>query len=93
MRTRHLLHVGSVGRLGGHRLALDALSTRVVVLGVLADICRARVGRDGRLTGALALSVAGSVVGAQTVLLGLLLLELVAGAGTAAGGSVSIGVH
>lgn len=43
MRTRHLLHVGSVSRLGGHRLALDALSTGVVILRVLADICRAGV--------------------------------------------------
>ena len=39
----------------------------------------------------MALGVAGGVVGAETVLLGLLLLELVAGAGTAAGGGVSRG--
>jgi len=93
MRTRHLFHVASVGRLRGHRFALDALSTRVVILGVLADICRAGVGRDGRLTGALALSVPGGIVGTETVLLGLLLLELVAGAGTAAGGRVSTDFH
>lgn len=37
----------------------------------------------------MALSVAGGVVGAEALLLSLLLLELLAGAGAAAEGSVS----
>lgn len=81
-----LLHVGtSAVRLGGDRLALDALGTGVVVLGVLADAGGAGVGGHRSLTGAAALSVAGSVVGTEALLLGLLLLELLAGAGAAAG--------
>lgn len=86
MLKRHLLHVRTRSvRLRRHRLALDALSTRVVVLGILADAGRAGIGSYWGLAGALAFGVAGGVVGAETVLLGLLLLELVAGAGTAAG--------
>ena len=83
--AKGLLHVGSIRRLGRHGLALDALSTGVVVLGVLADVGRAGVRSDRRLTGALSLSVSGSVLRAETVLLGLLLLELLAGTGAAAG--------
>ena len=91
MLKRHLLHVRTRSvRLRRHRLALDALSTRVVVLGILADAGRAGIGSYWGLAGALAFGVAGGVVGAETVLLGLLLLELVAGAGTAAGEGISI---
>jgi hypothetical protein len=81
-----LLHIRTPAiRLRRHRLALDALRARVVLAGVLADAGGARVGGDGRLAGAVALGVAGGVVGAQALLLGLLLLELFAGAGAAAG--------
>jgi len=80
-----LLHVGtSTVRLGRHGLAADTLGAGVVVLGVLADAGRARVAGDGRLTGTVALSVAGGVVGAKSLLLSLLLLELLAGTGAAA---------
>ena len=41
----------------------------------------------------MTLSVAGGVVGAKALLLGLLLLELVAGTGAAAGESVSVVFH
>ena len=89
--SQNLLHVRTSSvRLRRHRLALDALSARVVVVGVLADAGRAGVRSDWGLAGALAFGVAGGVVGAETVLLGLLLLELVAGAGTAAGEGVSL---
>lgn len=89
MRRGTLLHVGSSSiRLRRHRLALDALGTRVVILGVLANTSGSRVRSDGGLAGAVALSVAGSVVGAEALLLGLLLLELLAGAGAAAGGGL-----
>ena len=37
--------------------------------------------------------MAGGVVGAEALLLGLLLLELLAGTGAAAGGSVSTNVY
>jgi hypothetical protein len=87
---KHLLHVGTSRiRLRRHRLALDALSAWVVSAGVLADIGRAGVRSDGSLTGAVALSMAGGVVGAETLLLGLLLLELLAGTGAAAKNGVS----
>jgi len=86
-QKKPLLHVRARSiRLRRHRLALDALSAGIVVLRVLADAGRARVGSNGSLARALAFGVAGGVVGAETVLLGLLLLELLAGAGTAAGG-------
>jgi hypothetical protein len=81
-----LLHVRApLVRLGAHRLALDALGARVVLAGVLADAGGAGVGGDGRLAGTVAFGVAGCIVGAETLLLGLLLLELLAGAGAAAG--------
>jgi hypothetical protein len=80
-----LLHVGAVSGLRRHRLALDALSTGVVILGLLADVGRSGVRGHGRLAGAVALSVTSGVVGSEALLLGLLLLELLAGAGTAAG--------
>ena len=81
-----LLHIRApLVRLGAHRLALDSLSARVVLAGILADAGGARVGGDGRLAGTVALGVAGCIVGAETLLLGLLLLELLAGAGAAAG--------
>lgn len=80
-----LLHVrASLIRLRRHGLARNALGARVVLAGVLTDTGGARVGGDGRLTGAVAFGVAGCVVGAQALLLGLLLLELLAGAGAAA---------
>jgi hypothetical protein len=80
-----LLHVRAPAiRLRRHGLALDALRARVVLAGILADAGGAGVGRDGRLAGAVALGVAGGVVGAQALLLGLLLLELLACAGAAA---------
>jgi len=60
-----LLHVGtSAIRLARHGLALDALGAGVVLAGVLADVGGAGVGGDGRLAGAVALGVAGGVVGA-----------------------------
>jgi hypothetical protein len=81
-----LLHIRApLVRLGAHRLALDSLGARVVLAGILADAGGARVGGDGRLAGTVAVGVAGGVVGAETLLLGLLLLELLAGAGAAAG--------
>ena len=80
-----LLHVGAaVVGLGGHGLALDALGARVVVLRVLADAGGTGIRGDGSLTGTVALCVAGGVVGAEALLLGLLLLELLAGTGSAA---------
>lgn len=85
-----LLHVrASIVRLGRNSLALDALGARVVGAGVLTDVGGARVGGDGRLAGAVALGVAVGVGGAVALLLGLLLLELLTGAGAAAGGWVS----
>lgn len=82
---KHLLHVRtSAIRLGRDRLALDALSAGVVLAGVLADIGGSRVGGNGCLAGTVAVSVTGCVVGSKALLLGLLLLELLAGTGAAA---------
>jgi hypothetical protein len=87
---KRLLHVGtSAVRLRRHRHTIDALSAGVVLAGVLADSGRTGVRSDRSLTGTVALSVAGGVVGAETLLLGLLLLELLAGTGAAAGIGVS----
>jgi len=85
LRSIRSLHVrtGAI-RLGGNGLALDALSAGVVLAGILADAGGAGVGGDGRLAGAVAFGVTGGVVGAETLLLGLLLLELLAGTGAAA---------
>ena len=88
-----LLHVSAVAGLRRYRLALDALSAGVVILGLLTDAGGARVRCDGGLAGSVTLSVAGGVVGAKALLLGLLLLELVAGTGAAAGESVSVVFH
>lgn len=86
-----LLHVGASSvRLRRDGLALDALSAGVVAAGVLADVGGARVRGDGSLAGAVALGVAGGVGGAVALLLGLLLLELLGGAGTATRDCVSI---
>jgi hypothetical protein len=68
---KRLLHVGtSAVRLRRHRHTIDALSAGVVLAGVLADSGRTGVRSDRSLTGTVALSVAGGVVGAQTLLLG-----------------------
>jgi hypothetical protein len=90
MAYNHLLHVGtSAIRLRRHRLALDALSAGVGTAGVLADIGRAGVRSYGSLAWNVALGVTGGIVGTKALLLGLLLLELLAGTGAAAGYSVS----
>lgn len=57
----------------------------VIILRVLADAGGSGIGGDGSLTRTVALSVAGGVLCAEALLLGLLLLELLAGAGAAAG--------
>ena len=59
-------------------------------MGLLADAGGARVRCDGGLAGSVTLSVAGGVVGAKAMFLGLLLLELVAGTGAATGESVRV---
>lgn len=80
-----LLHVRTraIG-LRRNRLALDSLRTRVVAAGVLADIRGAGVGGNGSLAGSVTFGVAVGVRSAVALLLGLLFLELLAGAGAAA---------
>lgn len=57
---------------------------------MLADVGGAGVRGDGSLAGTMAVSVAGGVGRAVALLLGLLLLELLAGTGTAALRVVSV---
>ena len=86
-----LLHVRTSSiRLRRDGLALDALGTGVVLAGVLANAGGSRVGSDRCLTGTVTVGVTGCVVGAETLLLSLLLLELLAGTGAAAEEIVSV---